>query len=74
VLTLALWVGASTALDLIGIWQKNGIDPGEILYLGAWIAGAAGFAAPILLFLLFRAIYGPDPRQQGPQKQKLPGA
>lgn len=70
VLALALWLGVSTALDLIGIWQKHEIDPDAVLRLGVWFAAGGGFAAPLILHFTFKTIY--RPRRKAPQLQKAP--
>lgn len=68
VLALALWLGVSTALDLIGIWQKHGIDPDEIIQFGVWFAVGGGFVAPLVLYTTFKTIY--RPRRKPPQLPK----
>ena len=66
-LMLIMWMSLSTALDLIGIWQKHQIDPHRMFEVGSWIAAIFGFAAPSLLHFAFSTIY--RPRRRPPSQQ-----
>lgn len=68
-LALIMWLSMSTALDLIGIWQKHEIDPDHVLKLGSWIAAAGGFTAPLLLYFIFNSIYGRRRKRQLQQQR-----
>lgn len=71
ILALVAWLGIATALDVLHIWERQGMDGAEVRFVGAWIVGLTGFAAPLLLTFIFHRIYGPV-EEPPAQKKRAP--